>query len=259
MTVGLWADNGRVQTTGNLSQVATCTRGAHDEPCYLDWPGCSRSFRHRRRPGLDDGRGRLQEVCIRTGGDSLLDPWFRIAQGGLRIGGDGIPPRPRVEGTRRRLRRRRGLQDAQARRRQEKEERPKRRRVPGAPADGPQRGRGVRSRRGDRGRKKPLSRAGRRQRRPHPRQAPPDASPDSLGIRLGRGRRRGQETRHLDACALELDPRDRAPRGGRPGDAGLLRVPGPSRRGAEEGDREEDRPARAAAPAGATGWRPFVA
>lgn len=107
--------------------------------------------------------------------------------------------------------------------------------------------------------KKPLSRAGRRQRRPHPRQAPPDASPDSLGIRLGRGRRRGQETRHLDACALELDPRDRAPRGGRPGDAGLLRVPGPSRRGAEEGDREEDRPARAAAPAGATGWRPFVA
>ncbi len=63
MTVDLWADNGRVQTTGNSSQVATNTRGVHCEPYYFNRPGCPRPFRHCRRARLAHGRGPLAEVA----------------------------------------------------------------------------------------------------------------------------------------------------------------------------------------------------
>ncbi len=57
----------------------------------------------------------------------LLDQGVRRAQGGLRERPDGLRAVPRAQGARRRLRRRRGLEDAEAGGRQEAQERQARR------------------------------------------------------------------------------------------------------------------------------------
>ena len=169
----------------------------------------------RLRP--HDRRGGPGQVRLRPGVGRRVGPGVRVAQGGVRERPDRLPPLPRPEGARRRLRRGRRLQDAPARGRPGPQERPARRRVAGQAPRLPQRRRGVGARRPHRGRPGPLPRARGRPRRPAARQAahvqvPAQARPG--GRRDDAGRAPQVE---LDRGVLEVGEVDRVRRGRRRG------------------------------------------
>lgn len=147
-------------------------RGAHDaRVCHIHWSRRPRPFDLRLRLRPDDRGGDARVVPLRPLGRRRVGALLRRAEGGLRVRRDGVPPLPRASGARARLRRGRGVQDAEAQRRPPAQDRPARRRVPGEAARHPQRGRGGRPRRGVRGRPRPLPRARGRPRGPAARQA----------------------------------------------------------------------------------------
>ena len=189
--------------------------GASDEQCY--------HFRRARRPRpLDKGlrlrardrRGREEVVRLRAQRGRFVDTGPRPAREmRLRVGRHRLSPVQGIARDGRRLRHRRGVEDAQARRRPWPQDGPPRRALPGRAAGARGGHRGACARPRVRGRARSGPSAGRCPRRRRARQAAPVEVPAQARARLRREERRRPAEGSLDEGLLDMG---RADRPGRP-------------------------------------------